>query len=79
LFVEVTASRAVVEERLKRRQAKGGSVSDGRLELLDKQAAAWEDGQWLTGNLGMTVDGGAPEEQKIKKLIRRLEEMGHGH
>jgi hypothetical protein len=79
LFVEVTASRAVVEERLKRRQAKGGSVSDGRLDLLDKQAAAWENGQWLMGNLGMSVDGGAPEEQKIKTLLHRLEEMGHGH
>lgn len=79
LFVEVRASRQVVLERLARRQAAGRSESDGRPELLDRQAAAWEDSGPLLAEHGLVVDGGGELEAKLARVLARLGEMGHGH
>ncbi len=78
LFVEVRASRAVVLERLARRQASGRSVSDGRPELLDRQAASWEDSTDILAAHGLAVDGGAELEVKLGQVLARLKELGHG-
>jgi aminoglycoside phosphotransferase family enzyme/predicted kinase len=78
LFVEVRASRAVVLERLARRQAQGKSISDGRPELLDRQAASWEDSEPLLARHGLVVDGGAELDVKLGQVMARLEELGHG-
>lgn len=79
LFVQVEASRQVVSRRLQRRQAKSGSVSDGRLELFDQQAAAWESLSPGVGRHSIFIDGGAPEEDKLAAVLRSLEESGHAH
>jgi hypothetical protein len=78
LFVEVRAEREVVRKRLLERQAKGGSVSDGRLELMEAQAASWEDAGELLAAHGLVVDGGAELDAKLGPILARLKEMGHG-
>ncbi|KMY67901.1 hypothetical protein AAU61_08605 [Desulfocarbo indianensis] len=78
LLIEVRTSRQVAAQRLKRRQARGGAVSDGRLELYDQQAASWEPFSPETGRYHMMVDGGAPAEEKIAAVLAKLEELGHG-
>ncbi|MCB2185862.1 MAG: AAA family ATPase [Deltaproteobacteria bacterium] len=76
VFVEVTAARAVVEERLARREAQGNGASDGRRELLDAQAAAWEDpGDWLE-RWGLALDGGLPSQVKLWQLLDHLTAFG---
>ncbi len=76
LFVEVRASAEVVAERLAARQAKGGSMSDGRSELTAVQAAAWEDAGPLLTEHGMIVDGGAKLPEKLDPILERLKAMG---
>ncbi len=78
LFVEVRADRRVLLERLARRQAQGGSISDGRPELLDQQAASWQDASALLTEHGLLVDGGSELEYKVRAVLARLGEMGHG-
>jgi predicted kinase len=77
LFVEVRASAEVVAGRLAARQAKGGSISDGRPELAAVQAAAWEDAGPLLASHSLAVDGGAELGEKLGPVLARLEEMGH--
>lgn len=77
LLVEVFAAREVAAARLLRRERKGGSLSDGRLELLDDQAALWEDlGPLLEQGKAMRLDGGIEAEENIKELTGRLQRMG---
>jgi uncharacterized protein len=78
LFVEVRASREVVLERLARRQSRGRSSSDGRPELLDRQAAAWEDSGPLLARHGLVVDGAAELADKLAQVLGRLKDLGHG-
>lgn len=77
LFIELKADRQVVAERLLERQAKGASVSDGRLELYDRQASAWEDLSPEIRRFCLPMDGNAPAEEKLDTVLRKLEEMGH--
>ncbi len=77
LFVEVGASREVVAKRLLKRQAASGSISDGRLELYDQQATAWESLSPAIERQTIRVDGGAPESVKVETVLRRLRELGH--
>lgn len=79
LFVEVTASREVVRQRLLRREAEGKSISDGRLELYDRQAASWEGLSPEIQRHAILVDGGAPLEEKLEAIMQRLEESGHAN
>jgi predicted kinase len=79
LFVEVTASREVVRQRLLKREAEGKSISDGRLELYDRQAASWESLSAEIQRHALLVDGGAPLEEKLEAVTQRLEETGHAN
>ena len=77
LFVEVAAAKKVVKDRLAAREAKGGSLSDGREELMEQQAADWEDAGGLIGRCGLMVDGGAPGEEKLETMLGSLKKMGY--
>lgn len=77
LLVEVYASPQVVAERLARREAKGGSASDGRQELVAAQAAGWQQVRPPALEPLLRVDGGAGAEAKMTMLIARLEELGY--
>jgi aminoglycoside phosphotransferase family enzyme/predicted kinase len=79
LFIKLKADRQVVAERLLDRQAKGTSSSDGRLELYDRQAAAWENLSPKIQRSCLPIDGNAPAEEKLNAVMRKLEEMGHAN
>jgi len=76
LFVEVYASTQVVAQRLARREAQGGSASDGRPELVAAQAASWEEASPLVAQHLLRVDGGLGGEAKLAQVAGRLEAMG---
>lgn len=77
LLVEVHASPQVVAERLARREAEGRSPSDGRLELVEVQKAAWQPPSPRSAAHLLRVDGGAGAEAKMAMLIARLDELGY--
>ena len=77
LFIEVKASRQIATQRLLRRQKEADSISDGRLELYDRQAAAWENISPQMSQHSIIIDGGAPESEKIKTVLGKLETLGH--
>ncbi len=76
LFVEVYASPQVVAQRLAKREAKGGSASDGRPELVAAQAAAWEEASPLVAQHLLRVDGGLGGEAKLAQVEEHLRAMG---
>ena len=77
LLVEVYASPQVAAERLARREAKGGTASDGRLELVEVQAAAWQPLGPPAAQHLLRVDGGEEAGVKMTMLIARLKELGY--
>ncbi|MCF8116563.1 MAG: AAA family ATPase [Desulfarculaceae bacterium] len=76
LLVEVYASREVVRRRLAGREAKGGSASDARRELMAAQAASWEKASPGVAARLLRVDGGLEGEVKLARVLERLEAMG---
>jgi aminoglycoside phosphotransferase family enzyme/predicted kinase len=79
IFIDLKASRQVISKRLLKRQAKGTSTSDGRLELYDKQASSWESLSADIQRLSLALDGGAPLSEKVAIIMRKLEAIGHAH
>ena len=77
LFIEVKTSRQIVAQRLLKRQRETGSISDGRLELYDRQAAAWENISPAISQYSIIIDGGASESEKIETVLGKLEALGH--
>ncbi len=77
LFIELRAARQIVTQRLLKRQAEGDSFSDGRLELYDQQAAAWENISPEIHQHSIYLDGAAPVEEKINRVVQKLEDWGH--
>lgn len=79
LMVEVTAERPVVEARLRRRQAKGADASDGRVALIDSQAAQWEDTQGLAdAGVLLRLDGGREADETMGRVMDWLRVKGYG-
>lgn len=76
LLVEVKADPEVVLARLRRRQAAGASVSDGRPELMAAQAAAWQPATPEEAPHWLVVDGGADLEHKLNPILERLAGLG---
>jgi len=77
LLVEVHASPQVVAERLARREAAKNSASDGRLELVEVQKAAWQPPSPRSAAHLFRVDGGMEAEAKMAMLIARLDALGY--
>jgi aminoglycoside phosphotransferase family enzyme/predicted kinase len=77
LLVQVYAAPEVVRERLLRREAKGGSPSDGRLELVEVQKANWQAPSARSAAHWTRVDGGMAIEPKMSMLIAKLWEQGY--
>jgi hypothetical protein len=74
LLVEVRASREVAARRLAERQASGESESEGRLELYDRQARAWEEASDFVARRRLLVDGADPAEDNVARIAQRLAE-----
>ncbi|MFZ5585262.1 MAG: AAA family ATPase [Thermodesulfobacteriota bacterium] len=76
LLVEVAAAPEVVAARLRAREASGRAVSDGRVELMAAQAAAWQPAEAGEREHWLTVDGGAEPTGKLGPVLARLESLG---
>jgi predicted kinase len=77
MLVEVVADREVVLERLRQRQAQGGSDSEGREELLADQERDWQPmDAWLEAGQALRVDGGLEPEQGLAPLLEWLRAQG---
>jgi predicted kinase len=78
LLVEVAAGRAVVQERLRRREAQGDDASDGRVALMDSQAALWQDtGRWAEHGLLVRLDGAREADESMGPVMSWLRKRGY--
>lgn len=72
LFVECQASRDVCMERLRERE-RSASTSDGRREIFDDFAAAWEPADELSQSHHLVLNTALPLESNLETLMARLE------
>lgn len=78
LLVEVGAERTVVQKRLRRREARGDDASDGRVALMDRQAAGWEDtGRWAEQGLLLRLDGAREADESMGPVMSWLRKRGY--
>jgi len=71
-FIQTLASDSVIRERLLMREREGGSVSDGRLEILGRFASEFEEpGDLGPGSL-ITLDTTTPEQNQLGNLFEHL-------
>jgi len=63
-FIQTLASDSVIRERLLMREREGGSVSDGRLEILGRFASEFES--------LITLDTTTPEQNQLSNLFEHL-------
>ncbi|MEO1084075.1 MAG: AAA family ATPase [Acidobacteriota bacterium] len=71
LFVECQASRELCMERLRERE-RWASTSDGRREIFDDFAAAWEPADELDPAHYLPLDTALPLESNLETLSERL-------
>jgi len=71
-FVHVRAAERVVRARLANREARGHSVSDGRLEISDQQARLFEAFGDLSPAKVIRLDTGGPEDEVGRTLRQAL-------
>jgi len=71
-FIQTLAPISVVRERLLQRELMGGSVSDGRLEILDRFTRDFEEPRELVGWNLIKVDTTKSEQEQIMYLFKRL-------
>ena len=71
-FVQTQAPMSTVRERLLRRELSGGSVSDGRLEILDRFIRDFEEPSELVGGNLIKVDTTQSEQEQLIYLFKRL-------
>lgn len=77
LMVEVRTAREVVMQRLAKREEEEVAASDGRVALMDAQAAQWQDTEELRrAGLVLQMDGGLEADGNMDELLQRLKEMG---
>ncbi len=76
LFVLLEAGPATVARRLKEREASGRGVSDGRLALSRQQAQDFQPPDELPPEQLISLDGGRPGEENIRRIRARLDRMG---
>ena len=70
LALECTAPREVVRERLGAREARGGSPSDGRWDLYDRQQASFEPLDEVAPAERVVVDTSGAESETIAAALR---------
>jgi predicted kinase len=68
-FVECAAPRAVLEERLRAREA-GPTVSDGRVSLLDDFVKAWEPVTELAPDEHVRIDTSRDPSEALRQALR---------
>ncbi len=68
LVLECRTSEAVIRERLERRAAKNGTVSDGRWEIYRQQLAEFEPPDEIPGDERVVLDRSKPIEELMDEL-----------
>ncbi|HUK13657.1 MAG TPA: AAA family ATPase [Thermoanaerobaculaceae bacterium] len=68
LLLECRASEEVIRERLERRSAKNGSVSDGRWEIYHQQVKEFEAPEEIPGDSRVVLDRSKPIEELMDEL-----------
>jgi aminoglycoside phosphotransferase family enzyme/predicted kinase len=76
LLLHVTCDRATTENRLARRQRKNRDASDGRRELFDRQAAAFETPSDTAE--AMRIDTGKNLDDNVSRILCALVEHSGG-
>lgn len=71
-FIQTLAPLVSVRERLRRRELKGVSISDGRLEILEQFCLEFEEPEELTNEALIKVDTEVSKEEKFKDVLSRL-------
>lgn len=75
IFIQTTAPMKIVRERLRKRELLGESVSDGRLEILERFTKEYEEPFEVDENRLITVDTTGPRDIELTKLLKRLVEL----
>lgn len=68
LLLECRTSEAVIRDRLERRAAKNGTVSDGRWEIYRKQVEEWEPPDDISPDERIILDRSKPIEELMEEL-----------
>jgi hypothetical protein len=68
LLIECRTPERVIRERLERRAAKNGSLSDGRLEIYQQQVLEWEPPYEIPPDERLVVDRSKPVEELMDEL-----------
>jgi uncharacterized protein len=71
-FIQTWAPNSVIRERLLQRELLGGSISDGRLEILESFTRDFEEPRELVDENLITVDTTEAREIQLANLFKRL-------
>ncbi len=72
LFIHTTAPMKIVRERLLKRELEGESISDGRLEILERFAREYEEPVEVGKDSPITVDTTERKETQLSALFKQL-------
>lgn len=71
-FIQTTAPMEVVRDRLQQREILGGSISDGRLEILERFTSEFEDPNEVSDENLIIVDTTESKGNILTKIFKRL-------
>ena len=77
LLLECRASEEVIRERLEKRAAKNGSVSDGRWEIYHQQVKQFEPPEEIPGDSRVVLDRSKPIEELMEELAAMVPREWH--
>lgn len=76
VFIQTTAGKDVIKERLTRREKEGTSVSDAGPGMLEKFTANFEEPAELSSGALISVDTNLTREEILPRLLRRSIKSG---
>lgn len=74
-FIQTKAPLQTVRQRLLNRELGGGSVSDGRLEILEQFTAGFEEPNGLELTNLLTIDTTLSEEEGLTRVLKGLTQI----
>ena len=77
LLLECRASEEIIRERLEKRAAKNGSVSDGRWEFYHRQVKEFEAPEEIRGDSRVVLDRSRPIEELMDELAAMVPREWH--
>ncbi|MFI5166481.1 MAG: AAA family ATPase [Thermoanaerobaculales bacterium] len=77
LLLECRASEEIIRDRLQKRAARNGSVSDGRWEIYHKQVKAFEPPEEIPGDSRVVLDRSKPIEELMDEVAAMVPREWH--